>query len=209
VIRVDLSGHGDTPAHGRSHWTIQGRAAFVVAFMEALDLRDVTLIGHSIGGPVVMEVALLVPERVRGVGLLSSIGITKHRLLRNKPVRVVSWVLSMGPLRTVLMPGLRAGMQAAGFSRHTPDQEAVDSVHVISRVDFHRRGEVVAALAAAGVPTFATWAEDDPIIEPAVFQELADAVPPGPRLAFKDGHHNPQKTHAVEIGEALLTWMGS
>ena len=40
-----------------------------------------------------------------------------------------------------------------------------------------------------------------------MFEELAAAVPPGPRLAFEDGMHNPQKAHAIEIGEALTRWV--
>jgi len=206
LIRVDLSGHGETPPHGRSHWTIAGRARFTADFLEALDLRGVTLLGHSIGGPVVMEAALLAPERVRGVALVSSIGTRKHQLLRGKPVRPASLALATPLLGRLLIPGLRAGMKAAGFPSSTPDREAVDSVHAIARVDFAERAAAVAALAAAGTPTFVAWAEDDPIIERDVFEELAAALPDGPRMPFASGRHNPQKAHAVEIGEELLAF---
>lgn len=204
VLRVDLSGHGDTPPHGRSHLTIGGRARFTADVLAALDLHDVTLVGHSIGGPVAMEAALIAPDRVRGVALISSIGTRKHQLLRGKPVLPASLALSTPLLGRLLMPGLRAGMKAAGFPASTPDREAADSVHAIARVNFDERGEAVAALATAGVPTFMAWAEDDPIIEREIFEELAAALPAGPRLAFPTGRHNPQKAHAIEIGEALL-----
>jgi len=76
-------------------------------------------------------------------------------------------------------------------------------VHAVARVDFKERAATVRALAAAATSTLAVWSEDDPIIERSIFEELAAALPPGPRLVFADGHHNPQKTHAVEIGAAL------
>ena len=208
VIRLDQSGHGDTPAHGTSHWTIQGRADLAAAFLGALDLRDVTLLGHSMGGAVALEVALRERERVTRVALVSSLGLRKHRLLRGKPVGLVSLALSIAPLRVLLMPTLRAGMRAAGFPSRTPDSEALASVHAISRVDFDRRAAVVRAVASAAIPSMVCWAEDDPIIEREVYEELSSALPPGPRLAFPDGFHNPQKTHAVEIGQALVEWIG-
>ena len=203
VIRPDLSGHGATPPHGRSHWTIPGRAEFTVRFLAALELRDVTLVGHSIGGPVAMEAALASPDRVARVAVISSIGMRKHQVLRGKPVRAVSTALNLPILGPLLVPGLRAGIRAAGFPRSTPDHEAVDSVHAVARVDFKERAATVRALAAAATSTLAVWSEDDPIIERSIFEELAAALPPGPRLVFADGHHNPQKTHAVEIGAAL------
>lgn len=206
VIRIDQSGHGDTPPHGRSHWTVGGRARLLAAFLEAMDLIDVTLVGHSMGGPVCFEAALLAPARVSRIACISSLGMRKHQLLRGMPARTASIALLTPILGRMLMPGLRRGMKASGFSASTPDHEAADSLHAIARVDFSKRAASVVAYAATGLPTFVAWAENDPIIEPAIYKELAESLPPGPRLPFPNGGHNPQKAHAVEIGEALLAW---
>ena len=44
-----------------------GLGADVKAVVEELDLEEVILIGHSMGGPIVLEAARLMPERVIGV----------------------------------------------------------------------------------------------------------------------------------------------
>ncbi|HSL83506.1 MAG TPA: alpha/beta fold hydrolase, partial [Thermoanaerobaculia bacterium] len=67
VVTLDLAGHGESGA-GREAWTVTGLAGDVRAVVEALAreerLERVILIGHSMGGPVSLEAARLMPERV-------------------------------------------------------------------------------------------------------------------------------------------------
>jgi pimeloyl-ACP methyl ester carboxylesterase len=66
VVALDLAGHGASGAD-RTAWTIPNFANDVAAVVQALDLKNVVLIGHSLGGPVVVEAGLLLPDRVTGV----------------------------------------------------------------------------------------------------------------------------------------------
>ncbi|MEJ2719512.1 MAG: alpha/beta hydrolase [bacterium] len=66
VVAVDLAGHGESGAD-RSDWTLEMFAADVAAVVETLGLEDVILIGHSMGGPVILETARLIPDRVIGL----------------------------------------------------------------------------------------------------------------------------------------------
>lgn len=66
VVTLDLAGHGASGT-GRTAWSIPNFANDVVAVVQALDLKNVVLIGHSLGGPVVVEAGLLLPDRVTGV----------------------------------------------------------------------------------------------------------------------------------------------
>jgi pimeloyl-ACP methyl ester carboxylesterase len=66
VVTLDLAGHGDSGL-GRADWTIESFAADVAAVVEALKLKKVILVGHSMGGPVCLEAARLMQDRVIGV----------------------------------------------------------------------------------------------------------------------------------------------
>ena len=66
VVTVDLGGHGESGLE-RENWTVDAFAADVAAVVNKLDLKKVVLIGHSMGGPVVVEAARLMPDRVIGV----------------------------------------------------------------------------------------------------------------------------------------------
>ena len=66
VVAVDLAGHGESSSM-RQAWTIESFGEDVAAVVLDLDLRDVILIGHSLGADACVEAALLLAGRVRGL----------------------------------------------------------------------------------------------------------------------------------------------
>ena len=66
VVRVELAGHGKS-GHGRERYDMAGFGADVAAVVEDLGLSRVVLIGHSMGGPVSVEAAKRLGDRVIGV----------------------------------------------------------------------------------------------------------------------------------------------
>jgi hypothetical protein len=68
VVTLDLAGHGASGRDRRS-WTIPRLAADVRTVIEHLRLTRVVLVGHSLGGPVALEAARLLPShRPKGLG---------------------------------------------------------------------------------------------------------------------------------------------
>jgi len=86
VITIDLAGHGQSPAM-RTNFSMAsfGRdVADVVAQLPAD--QSLVLVGHSMGGPVAVEAAVLLGERVRGVigvDTFASIGLPKPSQAEN------------------------------------------------------------------------------------------------------------------------------
>ncbi len=66
VVALDLAGHGAS-GKDRKAWTVHAFAEDVRAVVEGLGLEHVVLVGHSMGGPVVVEAALAMPARVVGL----------------------------------------------------------------------------------------------------------------------------------------------
>jgi pimeloyl-ACP methyl ester carboxylesterase len=66
VVTLDLAGHGESGL-SRSTWTIAGFGSDVAAVASDLDTASVVLIGHSMGGDVILEAARQLPGRVRGM----------------------------------------------------------------------------------------------------------------------------------------------
>jgi pimeloyl-ACP methyl ester carboxylesterase len=66
VVAVDLAGHGESGL-GRKAWTMPCFGADVVAVVKQLGLRRMLLIGHSMGGDVIVEAALRLRGRVTGL----------------------------------------------------------------------------------------------------------------------------------------------
>jgi pimeloyl-ACP methyl ester carboxylesterase len=66
VVTIDLAGHGESGMH-RKAWTMEAFGKDVAAVVEELELDRVILIGHSMGGAVIIEAARQMPERVTGL----------------------------------------------------------------------------------------------------------------------------------------------
>ena len=66
VVALDLAGHGDSGTN-RKTWSMTQFGADVKAVVDAEKLTRVVLFGNSLGGPVAIEAALLMPDRVLGV----------------------------------------------------------------------------------------------------------------------------------------------
>jgi pimeloyl-ACP methyl ester carboxylesterase len=66
IVTLDLPGHGES-GRNREEWSIAGLALDVQAVIEHLDLQNVILVGHSMGGPVSVETARLLPDRIIGI----------------------------------------------------------------------------------------------------------------------------------------------
>jgi pimeloyl-ACP methyl ester carboxylesterase len=63
IITMDLPGHGKSGSN-REHWTVENYGNDVVAVIDQLKLDRVVLVGHSMGGDIVLEAALKRPDKV-------------------------------------------------------------------------------------------------------------------------------------------------
>jgi pimeloyl-ACP methyl ester carboxylesterase len=70
VVSPDLRGHGLSSYQDPLTCTIKNCGGDVKALLEALDLKDVVLVGHSLGCRVVLQTNLLIPERMKALVLL-------------------------------------------------------------------------------------------------------------------------------------------
>ncbi|HEY9090299.1 alpha/beta hydrolase [Parasphingorhabdus sp.] len=69
VIAVDQCGHGRSgKPESLIHWDMAARA--MGALVTGLDLKDVTGVGHSMGGHVIVQVAGVMPERFKRLLLI-------------------------------------------------------------------------------------------------------------------------------------------
>lgn len=66
VVAIDLAGHGESGID-REEWAMGAFGEDVVAVVNRLDQNKVVLIGHSMGGAVILEAARRMPKRVIGL----------------------------------------------------------------------------------------------------------------------------------------------
>ena len=70
VLAVDLPGHGrsDGPPLG----SVLDMARWLGAVLDAAEVKEASLVGHSMGAAVALEAAAAMPDRVTGIALIAS-----------------------------------------------------------------------------------------------------------------------------------------
>jgi 2-hydroxymuconate-semialdehyde hydrolase len=76
VIAPDIVGFGYTDRPGDFQFTRDSWTAHLVAFVDALDLPEVSIVGNSFGGALALWFASQYPDRVRRLVLMGSAGVS-------------------------------------------------------------------------------------------------------------------------------------
>jgi len=66
VLAMDLPGFGKSKAE-RTNWTIEEYANDVAAFISAMNLKNVVIVGHSMAGDIMLETALMNNPKIIGI----------------------------------------------------------------------------------------------------------------------------------------------
>ncbi|MEO0549710.1 MAG: acetoin dehydrogenase dihydrolipoyllysine-residue acetyltransferase subunit [Pseudomonadota bacterium] len=69
VYAIELPGHGES-SKDVGDGTLSSLAIGIIAAIDSLDLKDVYLAGHSLGGAIAIEVSLRLGERVKSLALV-------------------------------------------------------------------------------------------------------------------------------------------
>ena len=96
VVAPDLLGHG-TSAKPRGDYSLGAYASVLRDLLGVLGHERATIVGHSLGGGVAMQLAYQFPERCERLVLVSSGGLGRevHALLRAAALPGAEWVLPL------------------------------------------------------------------------------------------------------------------
>jgi pimeloyl-ACP methyl ester carboxylesterase len=205
VLAPDLLGHGES-AKPRGDYSLGAYASGIRDLMVTLGLDRATIVGHSLGGGVAMQLAYQFPDRCERLVLVASGGLGKevHPLLRAVtlpaaeyvlPLLLTSWLRlraeSAGSLlrRVGWKPGSSLVEVWRSYTTLTTTEAQQAFVHTVRSV-MDLSGQRVSATdrlyLAAAVPTLIVWGDEDAVI-PVQHAHAAHAAMPGSRLEVLEG----------------------
>ena len=219
VITFDNTGVGATT--GTTPSTIEAMAHDAVAFLEALELQRVDLLGFSIGSFVAQEIALIRPDLLRRIVLASSAPQGAAGMHGWAP----DVIGAVGPPQTSPQgyigvffahteTSLDAGRQAAGrifgrtANRDEPTtwqtrQAQYDAVCAWG-IPNHALLERVAAIE---LPVFVCNGDSDPMILPRYSHLLAGLLPNARLKIYPDSAHGFLFQHHAEFASDVHTFL--
>ena len=127
VLAPDLPGFGGS-SERVPDYSIRAHARYLLQLLDSLHLADAHLVGFSMGGGVVEEMARQSPSRVRSLTLLSGIGVQEDELLGDYYLNHAIHGLQLGAL-WLLTEGtphfgwLDGGMLSVNYARNFYDSD--------------------------------------------------------------------------------------
>jgi len=100
VYLIDLPGFGGTPWLGKD-WGTYDYAKYLIGYLNTIGISEISLLGHSFGGRISLQLASHWPDRIRDVVLVSSAGLplirTPVQRMRVNAIRLMGKLFSIVP----------------------------------------------------------------------------------------------------------------
>jgi pimeloyl-ACP methyl ester carboxylesterase len=228
VIAPDLLGHGES-AKPQGDYSLGAYACLIRDLMVALGHDRATVVGHSLGGGVAMQLAYQFPEMIERLVLVSSGGLGREVSLALRAAtlpgaELVLPLIAAQPLiragetvaRVFGRLGFRTGADLGEIARGIAslnDMEARQAFVHTARSVIDVGGQRVDATdrlyLAEAVPALLVWGERDPII-PAFHGVRAQKLMPGSRLElFERAGHFPHLDDPLRFVRCLRDFVAS
>ena len=190
IYLLDLPGFGS--ARGRP-FVLGDAHAYIRAFLEAVGLERVNLIGHSLGGLVCARVAALCPDLVESLVLVAPAGLRDRQRPSQYALPIAAALRHARPrfLRMAAGDALRAGpLLVYRAGRQLLGDDAL-------------RGQ----LSSIRVPTLLVWGERDPIVLPRVAAEYQRAIRGAELVVLAGAGHVPMSDQPDDFAAAVVEFL--
>ncbi|HEX8648898.1 MAG TPA: alpha/beta fold hydrolase [Thermoleophilaceae bacterium] len=226
VVAPDMLGHGES-AKPRGDYSLGAYASGIRDLLAALGHDRATVVGHSLGGGVAMQMAYQFPERVERLALVSSGGLGRevNILLRAAtlpgselvlPVLTAQGIVNVsnavaGALGRI---GMRAGPDLeemwTGFCSLCDHEARAAFIHTLRGI-VDPGGQRVSATdrlyLAREMPSLIVWGERDPVIPYRHGLRASEAMPGSRLVSFPNAGHFPHRDNPRRFNRALLDFM--
>ena len=209
VYVPDLPGYGHSqPIDG--DYYIPELAEFVDEFSRSLGLESFHLMGHSLGGGIVLHYALKFPHKIRKLVLVSSMCLGREIALWVRIVSIPAICRAIGKAALAVLRSVKwvADLLLAPVEFIIPLSRA--SIHLGSNLTTLRAQTTVLLhqLSEIMVPTLVVWGAKDPILPVEQAYTAAELIPDCQVKVFEDCGHSVYRDKIAEFSQTLTKFLG-
>ena len=199
IVRLDLPGFGgsDTP---KEAWHVGDYALFIAAFMAKVGVVPLALVGHSLGGRIVLKgvgEGVLSAERIV---LIASAGVARRKTLRNRFFYIVA---KIGKLLMFIPPfsfwkaRMRKKLYAAAGSDYLGAGELRQTFLNVIREDLSEAAQQIS------VPTLLVWGSADTETPVTDGERLKEMMPHATLEVIAGADHFVHKAQAERVAARM------
>lgn len=210
VIVPDLPGWGESTRLDEADYGIASQSVRLAAFLAALDLRGVDLVGHSMGGAISGLMAARDPERLATLTLMNTAGVSfepndfARRILAGElPFNVddrAGWARLVEDL-FVVEPFLPARLADVLIERN----QASHDFHrrVMARLRGDEQLILEQNLGVIALPTLVLWCDGDRVLDVSAVDTLVHGLPLAELVTLGGCGHMPMMERPAATAAAL------
>ena len=192
----------DIPGHGRSEGivpnSIDDAALLLDHFLTRLDVEQpVYCVGHSLGGIIAQRFAMLFPERVARLALITTSARIQIHIDFLEAALTGRW--NLDAFRLCFSPDIPKEVQDLVLNEYTKMRLASDSAAFMNLENVDLRGKV----STLTVPTLIITGDDDVIISPRHSRFLHKEIPYSTLMVVPHGGHYVHVEQPERVAEAL------
>jgi 3-oxoadipate enol-lactonase len=203
VILPDLRGFGESTTVD-SPYTMDDYASDIASLLDQLEVQKAAIVGHSMGGYVALAFARLYPERVRGLGLVSSQVLADapdRKEGRYKSAKDVS-ENGIGSVVEMMTPKFTSDEKLQAFSRESMEHQQ-PAAYIGALKAMAERMDSTPLLSSFNFPVVIVHGEADSLIPIDRAREVKSALPQAHLVEISDAGHIPMMEAPQKTAEAL------
>lgn len=221
LILLDLKGFGDSPKPHDGRYSIYDQAAAVKQFIEQHNLREVTLIGHSLGGGVALALALMAQQQPQAWRVKRLIVIDAAAYQQQLPTMLAELQRPLfGRLGVYLVSPLYQARQAYIYSFYNDKKIPAQGVQESAK-NFARPGaryvylqsarqlvpddieKVAAQYKRIRIPTLIIWGDHDRVIPGRFARRLHRDIKHSRLVWIKEAGHMPHEEQPQQVLQSI------
>ncbi len=216
----DLLGFGDSRATPGIAPSIARQAHTLAELIEHWDLHAPSLVGHDIGGGIVLRTHLIDRVPVHHLALLDAAVLgpwntpfTEHQqryedAYRTMPTHIFNDIIT-ARLRTAVHQPMSDATASAYLDPWTGETGQGRWLDQVSAVTFKDTASVVDQLDRISAPTLVLWGENDEWLETTTKDELTAAIPGACQTTIARAGHFLTEDNPHDVTDALLQFLAS
>jgi len=203
IILPDLRGFGESTTVD-SAYGMDDYASDIAGLLDQLSIQKTAVAGHSMGGYVALAFARLYPERISGLGLVSS------QLLADSPERKDGRYKSaadvsengIGSVVATMTPKFTSDEKLQAFARASMESQP-PSAYIGALRAMAERIDSTPLLSSLKIPVVVIHGDADALIPIDRAREVKDSLPGAHLIEIHDAGHMPMMEAVNETAEAL------
>jgi pimeloyl-ACP methyl ester carboxylesterase len=203
LILPDLRGFGESTTVD-SFYAMEDFASDIAGLLDQLDIQKAAIAGHSMGGYVALAFARLFPQRVRGLGLVSSQAAADSTERKNGRYKSAAEVADkgVGSVVEAMAPKFTSDKKLQAFARRSMERQP-PAAYIGALKAMAERVDATPILSSFTFPVILVHGDADQLIPIDRAREVKAALPKARLVEISGAGHMPMMEGAQKTAQAL------